>query len=561
MASLLERLVFLQKVPTLMRATSDDESPCPGYLFEEIGKISHESVGCCQCLLEYLLERLQVESCHVKLKVLKILLHLCGNGPPHLLTELRRNATFIQEVIAYSGPPDPIHGNALFQKVRSSAQELASLLFNDTMSPDSGLSPNKTVTQSVGMGSESLRSGMQGFGYSPGRKESSGGTLLDKIQKAAEVVASAVLPPTEHPGIRLHDNHYHAVVAPSATVEMAVPACAYNIQSHGHRTSHRCPGQAGGGWEETDSGHSSSHNSSQETAEASQTSLGGSSKSGGSGSHSGASRESGDLSERVEAIQLGDCGQEMALINRLTGGSKVFLSRDESQHFIKECSTLNCEVVVELLSRKLQDHTQIIQMRALCALACLMSSDFLSLDHIYNITHKRLAQLSEGTTGPVANKATKLLRQFEALLGCVTNSKCDRAGRPTSASSSLSDQPSDPGQLGENPSEETSSTQHLHGNVTASASHMKKLQKGGKHRNMETSKISEQPRLSLFSGMELVNRSKPVCLVEPVPVESDTQISVEATTGTDCAIKKSCERTASSHTSSEQVSAFSFLNL
>lgn len=64
---------------------------------------------------------------------------------------------------------------------------------------------------------------------------SGGGTLLDKIQKAAEVVASAVLPPTEHPGIRLHDNHYHAVVAPSATVEMAVPACAYNIPSHNHR--------------------------------------------------------------------------------------------------------------------------------------------------------------------------------------------------------------------------------------------------------------------------------------------------------------------------------------
>ncbi|XP_056089720.1 AP-4 complex accessory subunit Tepsin [Rhinichthys klamathensis goyatoka] len=566
MATLLERLIFLQKVPTLMRATSDDESPCPGYLFEEIGKISHESVGCCQCLLEYLLERLQVESCHVKLKVLKILLHLCGHGPPHFLTELRRNATFIQEVIVYSGPPDPIHGSALFQKVRSSAQELASLLFNDTMSSDSGLSQHKKLTHSVGMGSESHRSGMQGFGYSPGRKESSGGTLLDKIQKAAEVVASAVLPPTEHPGIRLHENHYHAVVAPSATVEMAVPACAYNIPSHGHRASHRSPGHAGGGWEETDSGHSSS----QETAEASQASLGRSSK---SGSHSGASRESGDLSERVEAIQLGDCGQETALINRLTNGSKVFLSREESQYFIKECSTLNCEVVVELLSRRLQDHTQIIQMRALCALACLMSSDFLSLDHIFNITHKRLGQLSDGTAGPVSNKATKLLRQFEALLDCVTNPRCDRAGRPTFASSSLSDQPSEsmtipfvPGQLGEIatsviPSEETPSTQYPQGNSAAPGSHMTREQEEGGNRNTNTSKISEPLRLSLFSGMELVNRSKPVCLVEPVPVESDAQTSVEATPGIDCASEKSCERTAGSPTSSEQVSAFSFLNL
>lgn len=54
-------------------------------------------------------------------------------------------------------------------------------------------------------------------------------SLLDKIQKAAEVVASAVLPPTEHQGIRLHDNHYRPVAAPSAPIEVAVPACAYNL--------------------------------------------------------------------------------------------------------------------------------------------------------------------------------------------------------------------------------------------------------------------------------------------------------------------------------------------
>uniref|UniRef100_A0A4W5KJC2 Uncharacterized protein n=1 Tax=Hucho hucho TaxID=62062 RepID=A0A4W5KJC2_9TELE len=62
-------MISLSQVPTLMKATADDESPCPGYLFEEIGKISQESAGCGQCLLEYLLERLQLESCHVKIKV------------------------------------------------------------------------------------------------------------------------------------------------------------------------------------------------------------------------------------------------------------------------------------------------------------------------------------------------------------------------------------------------------------------------------------------------------------------------------------------------------------
>ncbi|XP_018520811.1 AP-4 complex accessory subunit Tepsin isoform X2 [Lates calcarifer] len=418
MATFMERLAFLQKVPTLMKATADDENPCPGYLFQEIGKISHESSGCGQCLLEYLLERLQVESCHVKLKVLKIFVHLCGHGSNHFLTELRRNSTFIQQASVYSGPPDPIHGTALYQKVRNTAQEVARLLFTDTISTKSGISLLNLAPPTMGMGSAtSHRSGMQGFGYSPGRQGTGSDSLLDKIQKAAEVVASAVLPPTEHQGIRLHDNHYRAVVAPSAPIEVAVPACAYNLPARRPKAvTQRCPGQIGGGWEETDSGNSSSHNSSQDIAVNSRAS--GGSKSAGTGSQSGASRESsGDLSERVEALQLGDCGQEMALISRLAEGSRVFLSREESQHFIKECSILNCEVVVELLSSKLQDPSNTVKMRALCALSCLMTSDLLSLEQMFGATQRRLRQLSEGPPGPVANKATKILRQFEALMG------------------------------------------------------------------------------------------------------------------------------------------------
>ncbi|XP_078134731.1 AP-4 complex accessory subunit Tepsin isoform X3 [Sander vitreus] len=416
MATFLERLAFLQKVPTLMKATADDENPCPGYLFQEIGKISHESSGCSQCLLEYLLERLQVESCHVKLKVLKIFVHLCGHGSNHFLTELRRNSTFLQQASVYSGPPDPIHGTALYQKVRNTAQEVARLLFTDTISAKGGISPLNLAPPTVGMGSAtSHRSGMQGFGYSPGKQGAAGSdSLLDKIQKAAEVMASAVLPPTEHQGIRLHDNHYRAVVVPSAPIEVAVPACAYNLPARTPEAlTQRCPGQVGGGWEESDSCNSSSHNSSQDTTTNSRASVG--SKSAGTGSHSGASRESsGDLSERVEALQLGDCGQEMALISRLTEGSRVFLSREESQHFIKECSILNCEVVVELLSSKLQDPSNT---RALCAESCLLTSDLLSLEQMFGATHRRLRQLSDGAPGPVANKATKILRQFKALMG------------------------------------------------------------------------------------------------------------------------------------------------
>lgn len=66
-----------------------------------------------------------------------------------------------------------------------------------------------------------------------------------------------------------------------------------------------CRGQVGGGWEETDSGNSSSHNSSQEMVANSRASEG--SKSAGAESQSEASKESsGDLSERCVHVLAKD---------------------------------------------------------------------------------------------------------------------------------------------------------------------------------------------------------------------------------------------------------------
>lgn len=71
------------------------------------------------------------------------------------------------------------------------------------------------------------------------------------------------------------------------------------------------------------------------------------------------------------------------------------------------------------------------------------------------------------------------------------------------------------------------------------------------------------PRLSLFSGMELINRGKLVCLVEPVLVDPNNQSGVEAFENISRVMEKSSERTAEPPTSpsGKQVSAFSFLNL
>ncbi|OXB81050.1 UNVERIFIED_CONTAM: hypothetical protein H355_004980 [Colinus virginianus] len=304
-------------------------------------EISRESAGSSQCLLEFLLGRLRSGSCHVKLKVLKILQHTCAQGSPQFLLQLRRNAAFIREAAAFTGPPDPLHGNSLNQKVRAAAQDLTSVLFSDAVLPTAAALPARPLPP-AGMGSKSSPcSSMQGFGFSSER---------------------------------------------------------------GGPVSHQ-PGLAGGGWEEADSGHSS-QNSSQENGDLSRTSD--TYSKSGSDSHSGASRELVSGAERVDADSLGDCLREVSLVSALTQGARVFLTREEAQHFLKECGLLNCEVVLELLSRALEDPSDSVRMRSMSAISSLMCSDLLALDQIFAGTRQHLQQLSQGSPGPVANRATKV---------------------------------------------------------------------------------------------------------------------------------------------------------
>ncbi|NWR82402.1 AP4AT protein, partial [Furnarius figulus] len=408
-APLRDRLSFLSRLPVLLRGTADDDTPCPGYLFEEIAKISHESPGSSQCLLEHLLTRLQSSSCHVKLKVLKILLHTCSQGSPQFVLQLKRNAGFIREAAVFSGPPDPLHGNSLNQKVRAAAQDLASVLFSDAPLPQ----PLALAPAPAGMGSSPSPCGsLQGFGFSSDRSgpASTGEALLSSLQRAAEAVAQVVLPAPggpRRPRGDLPDDTYEPVRAPSPVGSPAPPPPP---TTRGSRVSHH-PGLAGGGWEEADSGHSSRESS--QGHERSRASDSGSKS--GSDSRSGASRELSHGAERVDADSPGDCRREVSLVSGLMRGARVFLTREEAQHFLKECGLLNCEVVLELLGRALEDPSDSVRMRSMSALSALGCSDLLSPEQIFAVTRQHLQQLSQGSPGPVANRATKMLRQFEAL--------------------------------------------------------------------------------------------------------------------------------------------------
>ncbi|EPQ16452.1 hypothetical protein D623_10005096 [Myotis brandtii] len=227
------------RLPVLLKGTSDDDAPCPGYLFEEIAKISHESLGSSQCLLEYLLNRLHSGSGRVKLKVLKIMLHLCAHGSSSFLLILKRNPAFIQEAAGFTGPPDPLHGNSLYQQVRAAAQDLGSTLFSDTLSPPPPSQPPRALPP-AGMGSQSRPQGaLRGFGYS--REHGPTGEVEAVTLSDCQQELSLVQMVTQGPRPFLCGRGHEPFL--SRTPGGGLPCAPARHQ----------PGQAGGGWDEQDS--------------------------------------------------------------------------------------------------------------------------------------------------------------------------------------------------------------------------------------------------------------------------------------------------------------------
>ncbi|NXS15471.1 AP4AT protein, partial [Mystacornis crossleyi] len=579
---------LLLQLPVLLRGTADDDTPCPGYLFEEIAKISHESPGSSQCLLEHLLARLQSSSCHVKLKVLKILLHTCSQGSPQFVLQLKRNASFIREAAVFSGPPDPLHGNSLNQKVRAAAQDLASILFSDAPLLQPLALPARPPAP-AGMGSSPSPCGsLQGFGFSSDKSgsASTGEALLSSLQRAAEAVAQAVLPAPGGPR-RLHgdlsEDTYEPVRAPSPASSPAVPPPAppaprgsrggscrssrenlggphpswggFQLSTTVPAVSHQ-PGLAGGGWEEADSGHSSRESS--QGNERSRASDSGSKS--GSDSRSGASRElSHGADSRVDADSPGDCRRELSLVSGLTRGARVFLTREEAQHFLKECGLLNCEVVLELLGRALEDPSDSVRMRSMCAISALGCSDLLSPEQIFAVSRQRLQHLSQGSPGPVANRATKMLRQFEALCRAQPFPRPPRPPEAPSVGSAgdllmdipalasesfltpLSPAPTPAATAA--PAEEPGVGSEPPGQPGAAVPACPCEQDGGSRLAGDTA----APSLSLFAGMELVARPGAVLRPHSPPVEPQAPSQPrDGGTGTE---------------GTRQPSAFAFLNM
>ncbi|XP_075928490.1 AP-4 complex accessory subunit tepsin isoform X1 [Petromyzon marinus] len=439
-ASLTDKLLFLRKLPVLVHATSDEPSPCPGYLYEAVADMSRESAGTCHCLLEFLLERLRGGSCHSKLKVLKLCRHLLDHGSPQFTLALRRNAACLQQFSVYAGPPDALYGNAHYRNVRTAAADLAGALYADD--PDSPPKPRDRPPPSTGMGCVSdgrtpPRASMQGFGFTaPGAGEG----LLDRIQRAASVVLATATPtPSQQPirntGSGLHRDGYQPMAAEEVSLTTGAARPAERAARDTRIAVHR-PGQAGGGWDESDSSDSLSQASVGAGVRLSgPASLSGSHRSGSDG-HSlepdvtatlPPGRQEGAGGDEEDEEEEEEEREEQQLVARVVGGSRPFLSPAENQALLRECvrtpngtgcavaGLLNCELLAVRLSERLGDPSDTVKMRAMAALSSLVNSDLLSHEQVWGAAASALHTVSGGPPGACADRANKILRQLQSL--------------------------------------------------------------------------------------------------------------------------------------------------
>ncbi|XP_038064287.1 AP-4 complex accessory subunit Tepsin-like [Patiria miniata] len=440
------KVTFLHKFPTIIKATSDDDTPTPGYLYQEIADLTYVSSSYCKSLLDVLVDRLDKSSHHIKFKVLRVMKFVVENGSEEFHHSLLRRSTGIQLATKFSGPPDPLHGNAPYVAVRTAAKELSEVLFDTERSKNKEPSHNKEATVGRGLGTSRSGGSMEGFGNTgvPVHKQKSlGDTIKEGFRQLTDsfrespATSTQSGPQSDYRPLgdlesdrgssssfsflsrrqrtssgaesAARQGEYKPVVVDDREGESPrVQSCQPSNRDVRRVTSAHKQGKPGGGWEDSSGGR-------------------GSNASNSDGQHSGGST---DLSERLESVSVEDVSMETKLVEDFATASdcKPTPSRDALAQFVKRCSTLNCEKVTELLGLELQSSSVPVQMRCLCALEAMMREDIASPEHLLGFIPNALKKLQVETTDRLLQaKASKILRQLERTHEEATASKISKA--------------------------------------------------------------------------------------------------------------------------------------
>lgn len=387
-----EKVSFVSKISTVLKATSDDESAIPGYLYMEVCNITLESDGYSDSMLEYLVDRLNKKSCHVKIKVMKLMKHILMHGNPQFKLGLMKCSQGITEAKKHSGPPDPLHGNIPYLAVRKTAKELLEMLFDTENFPTT----SKPIPASSGYGAQSgPKSKMEGFGNTASpQKVGIGKSLLQNISDFAQQLREepenpqrAVLSSLENPG------SYKPPVdltfcPPGDILEGIQPVTRRKEVVH-------IPGKAGGGWDDDED--NTDENVEDSVAE----------------QHNSSNT---DTRSRLDSSSYEDWSTEENLVkSTVDTGNDRLLTNSQITEFIKSCQACNCDKVLELLCQSLQSTDGPLLMRALLLVEYLLRTDIYGINQISEACGKYLLNISEGKASPQTSKAKKIIRILEKL--------------------------------------------------------------------------------------------------------------------------------------------------
>ncbi|XP_065342556.1 AP-4 complex accessory subunit Tepsin-like [Cloeon dipterum] len=272
MPTIVEKITFATYLPLLSNATSDSTESTPGYILQEIEKLSYDYPHHCKELASYLSRRLEKPSLQTKLKALKILEHLVYNGHVNVRAALRKNDSAVKAAVMCSGMADPLTGTVVLESIRKMAKSLLDTLYatgrikedEELISQNKDVRPQRPFLGAMGA-SNLTDTKYQGFGNSPNTKEANVvdkvWSYFDKLSTPSDTNSKII-----KDAIASETGDYEAVQIPQQFAQFRRPEPLSRRMPDLPRTvkvavKHHVPGKAGGGWEDSDEEQEKEQNS------------------------------------------------------------------------------------------------------------------------------------------------------------------------------------------------------------------------------------------------------------------------------------------------------------
>lgn len=115
------------------KGTSSDDNPTPGFVLKELVNSTFAGPKNCKDLVGLLVPRLKKSDPNIKLKALKIINYLIVNGRVDFQKEMSAHHQLIKDCLSFTGPLDPLKGDAVYVAIQTTAKETIDNLFNETL--------------------------------------------------------------------------------------------------------------------------------------------------------------------------------------------------------------------------------------------------------------------------------------------------------------------------------------------------------------------------------------------------------------------------------------------